>query len=67
MDFEVRKTGRTFAIYCVTETKAELVEGGFFSRAAAERTAREYLNDAVEQAEAKAGWPTLFRSRGRLQ
>lgn len=59
----VRKApvGRTYGIYVQPDGGAEeLLEGGFFSKAAAERSkdewAKDLLRESVERAERKAGW-----------
>jgi len=61
--FHVYRSGRTFGVYVQPGTDGsgqELVEGGFFSRKAAEEAKltweREYLQDLVEKAERAAGW-----------
>ena len=63
---EVRKTGRTFGVFGITftgdggELSAELIEGGFFTRPAAdacrEQWERECVQSEVEDAERRAGW-----------
>lgn len=59
-DVEVRPQGKRWGVYGVVEVDgtrtSQLVEGGFFQRAAAERCAREYLGAIAEEAERKAGW-----------
>jgi hypothetical protein len=49
-----------FAVYGVTivdgRRTERLLEGGFFTRAAAEKSAREYLGEVAERAERAAGW-----------
>lgn len=56
----VERTGRTYSVFGVTANVKDLLEGGFFSRGAAEtaRNAweRQCLQDEVEAAEKRAGW-----------
>jgi hypothetical protein len=57
---EVQKQGRGWGVFGIAGDTQELIEGGFFSRAAAEscrdRWERECLQDEVEKAERAAGW-----------
>lgn len=53
-------SGGRWGVFGVTAQGAELIEGGFFQRAAADRARarweRECLQSDVEDAERRAGW-----------
>ncbi len=58
---DIKQTGRTFGVFGIVPGKPdELLEGGFFCRAAAEKACaiweRECLQNEVELAERNAGW-----------
>jgi len=58
---EVQPTGNTFGVFGIADGQsADLIEGGFLSKSAAEKRAatwtRRCLQSEVEDAERRAGW-----------
>jgi hypothetical protein len=49
----IRRQGRTFGVFDVSDGKNELLEGGFFSYSAAEQAREELLFQDIKEAEAK--------------